>query len=1017
MTFGPESWRLLRLIGPAGAAAMCMVLSFSNPAMAQDEASDDSADEQEVEEIVVTGSRIRRADNLSSPVPMVTMGEEQIELTGSINVYDIMSELPQAGESTYTRGNTNFTVGSSGIQTIDLRGLGESRTLTLVNGRRWVGGVPGTSIVDLNSIPADLIERLEVVTGGASSVYGSDAVAGVVNIILKEDYEGMDIEVMRGAYFEGDGETTSLSFTMGGNFDGGRGNAILSARYDEQGDVMARDRAPYTGIDTLYYGYYYGQAFDEIVAPAYSSYVPQGRYFVSGSTANSAGMLTFDCSARDEDSVLPSSTIVSWSAAGGGDACGFNRTWHRRLEVPLDRHSVFSKIKYDLTEDHTVFLESSYTSVDSVSELEPVPFISEDIFGGDGSRGYHYTNPFVPAEIANAAIAAHLIDDDEDPTTPDVIDPTWNGEIPFIRRLQELGNRGASNTRETFRAAIGMEGKLFGLNYDWYYQYGKSERKQLSGAYNALNFRAALDAEEDALGNIVCADPIARGQGCVPVNVFGMGAITPEAARWLTYESMRITENTQEVLAGNLAGDFEMFGKTISYAFGAETRREFSDDNPDDLEEFGLNGSNRIPRTTGQYDVTGFYVEFLVPLLSDLPMIQDLSFETAYRSDDYSTAGRVDAKKYGFNWAVNDALRFRAVVADSVRAPDISDLFAGQSQTYVPISDPCNGVGTDAEDDMNANVVANCLSLADVAATAAQGTFDPDLGAFVPGFIYSQPDIQTISGFQGGNPELTEETADTKTIGLIWTPKFAEGLAVTVDYYDIEIKNVISSISAGRLITDCFNQNPSEFDINAFPCTAHQRFPATGKLRYWYSFGINQSAYETKGYDVAANYRMEDLWLVPGSLSMKFLYTQRDSHRYQSNYSSNWTDFVGETGINDDKVKLTMLWEMGDWLVSLDNTYYSDSVDDVLYNIPGDEGDYYLGHLPSVNYIDLQVRYFYGDDWQFYLGIDNLNDEQPPYCPNCNHEPSPGSHYTGSQHRLWDSRYWYGGFKYSFGRD
>jgi outer membrane receptor protein involved in Fe transport len=243
-----------------------------------------------------------------------------------------LNELPQAGEG-ISRGNTNFTVGSSGLQTVNLRGLGAGRTLTLVNGRRWVGGVPGTGTVDLNSIPTDLIERLEVITGGASSVYGSDAVAGVVNIILKDDFEGMSIEVMEGGYDEGDGDTTMASVTFGTSLADGRGSTVFNIRSDEQGGVFARDRQPWTGNDKLFYGYYapiYGvDAWKDLeFDPAYSSYPPQGRFMPSGLIGDESGMLTFDCSQRDIDSVVKSDTVVPW---GGSAACGFNRTHYRKV--------------------------------------------------------------------------------------------------------------------------------------------------------------------------------------------------------------------------------------------------------------------------------------------------------------------------------------------------------------------------------------------------------------------------------------------------------------------------------------------------------------------------------------------------------------------------------------------------------------------------------------------------------------------------------------------------------------
>ena len=986
---------------PLATAFLAAGFMLPQLSIAQDDAVEvPVADEEFLEEVVVTGSRIRRADNLSSPVPMVTMGEDQIEMTGSVNVYDILNELPQAGEG-FTRGNTNFTVGASGIQSVNLRGLGSSRTLTLVNGRRWVGGVPGTNIVDLNSIPSDMIQRVDVITGGASSIYGSDAVAGVVNLILRDDYEGVDVEAMYGAYGEGDGKTWSASVGMGGNFADGRGNAMFYARYDKQGKLMARDRTPETGRDVFYYGYYYGAAYGApydsyVLDPAYSSYPPQGRYFISGSTSNSQGMLTFDCSQRDEDSVLPSDQVVTWSGAGGSAQCGFNRTYHRALEVPLERYSAFGKTTYNFNDDVQGFMEISYTMVESVSEFEPVPFNSEDVFGGLGNFGYHYTNPFVPQEIADAAVAYNADN------------PDWNGHIPFIRRLQEFGNRGSTNNRDTFRIAVGMEGSLGDVDWDWYYQYGESNRQQTSGAYNALNFRSALDATVDPLGNIVCASEIDRAAGCVPINVFGIGAITPEAVGWVGYESMRLSNNSQTVVELNFTSDFELWDRTISWAAGYQYRGETSDDNPDDLQQLGLNGSNVVPRTQGKYNVNGVYGELVVPLISGVSLIEDLTFETAYRMDDYSTAGKVNAYKFGLNWTLNEDIRFRGVYARSVRAPDINDLFAGQAQTFTPIGDPCAGLGTDVELGMDQVVIDNCYSIPEIADAAINGSFNPDLGEVVPGFTYSQPDIQTISGFIGGNENLDEETADTQTYGVVWTPSYVEGLAVSVDYYNIKIEDVISTVSATNLINECFDTPGLASDA----CVGHERFPDTGKLRYWYSFGVNQSKLESEGIDVAASYRFEKLWLLPGTLSTKLLWTHRLDHTFTRTATSTPDDFTGEVGYNENKVKLTLVWENADWLVSLDNTYYGSALDDNNQT----KDDYTLNHISPILYVDLQVRWFATDEWQVYAGIDNLFNQDPPYCPTCKNTTTPGSNYTGGQHRPWDSQYFYGGVKWSFGK-
>ena len=977
---------------------LALNISMVSAQDADDADSEDSA--EDIEEVLVTGSRIKRTNPLEATNPIVSIGEEQIELTGSVNVYDILNEIPQAGPAAISRASTNFSVGASGQQTIDLRGLGAGRTLTLVNGRRWVGGIPGTNIVDLNSIPSDLIERLEVSTGGASAVYGSDAIAGVVNVILKDDFEGVSLEAMTGAYDAGDGETNLYSLTAGASFAEDRGNAIINLRYDDQGGVMARDRAPNTGSDVFYYGWYYGAAYgapyDSFIAdPAYSSYPPQGRFFPSGNAGNSAGMLTFDCSSRNAYRVEASSTVTSWAASGGSDNCGFNRTYFRQIEIPIERKSAYSNITYDLTGDHELYAELSYITVGTQSALEPFPMSSEDVYGGDRNFGYHYTNPYVPAEIRDAAIAQNANN------------PDWNGHIPFIRRLEEVDNRGAANTRETFRVALGTRGSFGNIDYDWYYQYGKSERDQRSaGQFNALAFQQALDAEVGPTGQIQCASPTARAAGCVPINLFGIGSITPEMADWVRYRPTRQTTMEQEVLAGNITSSFSFAGRDISWAIGAEYRDERSTDRPDDLQQLGLHGGNRIPETNGEFDVVGVYAEVAIPLIQDVPLIEELVLEAAYRVDDYSTAGDVDASKVGLNWKLNDQFRVRGVYSQSVRAPTIDNLFAGQAQTFTAISDPCSGVGTQAEASMNPVIVANCLSIPTVAATAASGTLNPDTGVIEPGFFYTQPDTQTISGFVGGNPDLQEETADTYTFGIVWTPQYLPGLAVTLDYYEIEIEDVIGSVSATRLINECYTS--ADFP-NAPQCNAHERFPDTGKLRYWYSYDINQSVYETTGFDVSANYFFDSLGFVPGTLNLNVLYTRRDEHKFQTTVESDPFDFVGEVGYNEDKFKLRVLYQLNNLTLSLDNTYYGSALDDVSQS----PSDYHLNSISSMNYLDVQARYRLTDRFEIYGGIDNITDEDPPYCPTCNNEPGPGSHYSGLQYRIWDSMYWYAGIKFT----
>ena len=1009
--------------------ALVALLSFGSvfSVSAEEEESAETA-----EEIVVTGSRIKRADNISSPTPMVTLGENQIEETGSINVYDILNELPQAGEG-ISRGNTNFTVGSSGLQTVNLRGLGAGRTLTLVNGRRWVGGVPGEGVVDLNSIPTDLIERLEVITGGASSVYGSDAVAGVVNIILKDDFEGLSIEVIEGGYDAGDGDTKMASVTFGSSFADGRGNSVFNIRSDEQGAVFARDRKPYTGNDVLFYGYYapiYGVESwkDLFFDPAYSSYPPQGRYMPSGNRLDETGMQTFDCSQRDVDSVVQSSNVVDWA---GSAACGFNRTHYRALEVPIERYQVYNATNYEFDSGTRFFSEVAFSSVDSTSQFEPVPFASEDMFGGLMQLGYNISNPYVPEAIRARAVTlqkgVQALDASGNPIankfvlSEDLKDATGNVlrkagqelQIPFIRRLAEFGTRGSENTRQTFRASMGLEG-TFSNGFDWdaHYSYGFVDRKQISGAYNAANFAYAVNAMTDPdTGNIVCADEIARARNCVPINVFGIDSMTPEQVAYVRADTQTLSKNKQKNAAFNVTGDFDLFGLNASFAAGVERREESSADRPDALQLAGLHGGNKVAATFGDYSVNGYYAELLVPLIQGLPYVQELVFETAYRVDHYSTAGSVDATKFGLSWVINDDIRFRSVISESVRAPSIDNLFAGQAQTYTGIPDVCGGVGDpDAEQNKDPVVVANCLSDPRIAATAAAGRYDVDKNETIPGFSYSQPQLQTISGFIGGNEDLTEESADTTTIGLVWTPTYVEGLAVTLDYYSIEIDDVISQVSASRLLRECYESTNYP---NVPQCDAHERFP-TGHLKYWYSYDINQSTYESTGMDLAVGYTFEDLGPVPGELDIRGIWTRRDKHEFATTASSTPFDSVGEVGFNDDIARLNFVYTTDSWLVSLQANYYSDALDDVNYGPDAYGNTVASNYVNSMTYLDLQVRHDLTDNVDVYFGVDNLTNKQPPYCPNCLNEPVPGAHYTAESYaRVWDSKYHYIGIRYN----
>jgi len=967
-----------------------------------------SADEEgadDVEEVIVTGSRIKRS-NIDSPVPLLTLGEEQIELTGEVNVFDILSEIPANGYASYSRGTTNFNVGTGGVQAINLRGLGAARTLVLVNGRRWVPGIPGTPIVDLNSIPTDLIERIEVITGGASAVYGSDAIAGVINIILREDYSGLGIEFTRGAYDEGDGKTTGFSMTLGSDFDEGKGNAVFNLRYDEQGGVWARDRDK-TDRDVFWYGYYGASG---LLDPGFSSYPPQGRFQTYDAAGPQGGYKTTSCAQRNGIGAAGGYSVVKsdqWQNYGSSADCGFNRNYFRYIEVPIHRYSAFAKANYNLDNGTTLFAEINYNESSATTGLEPFPMNSVSDVYLDSSVGVPVDNPFIPQAFRDAYI-------DADTT-----------HIHFIKRLIDLHNGGAKNKRDTIRLAFGAEGDIgnTGWEYTAYYQYGETQRAQVSTRqFNAANFKFALDAKTNADGTYSCKDVTADAFGCVPINVFGIDSITPEMANWIIYNPMTFSNNKLHVAAFDTTGDISIGDYTFSAAAGIERKEEDSFELPDGLQQKGLHGGNQIPAEIGNQDSTGMYVELLFPLIEGVPFIDSLTMETAFRQDDYSTIGKTTASKVGLLWTINDEWRVRSVVGEAVRAPSISDLFAGSSQTWTSIPDPCAGLGTAQGGSTNANIIANCNAVASVANAIANGSFDAEQGKTVPGLAYSQLNTQNIYGMVGGNKNVGEETADTTTFGIVWTPTFAPNLSVTLDSYEIEIEDVISQLSASVAIRKCFEAAPGTFP-NAF-CNQHTRF-STGHLESWSSYVINQSFYKNKGMDLAVDYTFDDLGALPGTLSTSLVWTRLDSHTYRANDEDAGTDFVGEIGHPEDKAKLRFLYNNNDLTFSIDTTYIGDVVDDLSFNHGGGNTDNSacgdVGFLTceladwqvgNYLYVDIQLRYQFTDGLQAWFGIDNVTDKQPPFLPGGTNNGETGTYTASGVYRSWDSQYAYVGFKY-----
>jgi iron complex outermembrane receptor protein len=632
------------------------------------------SDTQPIQSVQVTGSRLN-SPNAESPSPLQVITAADIAASGATNVQELLLQNPTMGTPSISRTNSNFATASAGVATVDLRNLGTSRTLVLLNGRRFVAGVPGESAVDLNSIPTDFIERIDIMTGGASSTYGSDAVAGVVNIITKRNFNGVIADVSAGKSTKNDDDKRKIGLTFGTSSEDGGSHIMGHLGYSRQGAVMSRDRAA-SAVDQQSRLTLTGEAADAFIPerPFYSSFAPQGRFF------HDTGSYTYDAAGKE----IPFSTNGSATAA----ATGFNRSEYRAIAVPTERYLLATTGELKLNENHSAFFEGNYASTRVSTNIEPYPLGAEDIYPASGGQ--------VPAEfMVNGALRRN-------PIVPQYLydrisDTDGDGlrDYYFTRRMADVGNRTSSADRDTFRIATGIKGN-FNLFKEWKYEvygaYGQTkEAQQSTGQVNVLNFRNALEAVadvDDVNGNLnrteaVCRDANARAQGCVPINVFGFNSISPEALKYVVAPGSLETRTTQKLVGGSFNGEpFALPAGNVGIAGGFEWRKENSSAIPDALTQAGLNAGNATPPTFGEFSVKELFLETRVPLLKDAPFAKNLSVLGAYRAGDYSTVGRTNSWNVGFEWQPVNDIKVRATRALSTRAPNINELFQAPSQDF-----------------------------------------------------------------------------------------------------------------------------------------------------------------------------------------------------------------------------------------------------------------------------------------------------------------------------------------------
>lgn len=905
--------------------------------------------------VQVTGSRIA-APGAESPSPLQVLSSADIAASGATNLQELLLQNPTMGTPAISRTNSNFSTASAGVATVDLRNLGTSRTLVLVNGRRFVAGIPGESAVDLNTIPTDFIERVELLTGGSSATYGSDAVAGVVNIITKRAFNGILLDAQMGeTYEQGDDQKRKASLTFGTSSEDGGSFIMGHLGYSRQGAVMSRDRK-FAAVDQQSKMTIDGDPAGAFVPvrPFYSSFAPQGRFF------HDTGSYTYDAAGN----VIPFNT----NGTNGQAATGFNRSAFRAIAVPTERFLLATTGELKLNDNHSAFFEGNYASTRVSTNIEPYPLGAEDIYPASGGQ--------VPAEfmvgnslVRNPIVPQYLYDRISD------TDGDGLRDYYFTRRMADFGNRTSRAERDTFRLATGLKGIVLDkFNYEVYGAYGQTKEAQSSsGQVNVLNFRNALESipdVDDLNGNglttdAICRDANARAQGCVPANVFGFNALSPEAVRYIAAPGSLETVTTQTLVGGSVNGDlWELPAGALSFATGFEWRKEESRATPDALTQAGLNAGNAIPETLGDFSVKEVFVEARVPLLKDVAFAKALNFQGAFRAGDYSTVGRTNSWNAGLEWQPVNDVKFRATRALSTRAPNINELYQAPSQDFpTGIQDPCLGVTATSQGTYD----AACRAAPGVAANiAANGSF-----------TLNQSDIQGISGYNRGNPNLREEKGRSTTVGVVWTPRSIEALkrfTFTADYFKIKIADAIVGTDRQYALDQCYGGGDQSF------CNFITRRPAavgansSGSLEFIDTAVSNSGGLGTEGVDITASWNDK---VGPGRMNARIAYTYVREGWDRPTPDAELNPFAGEIGAAKNKAIVNLGYQWGDFNVQTSIGYIGKSYLDDQFQAQFDLPSKALG-VGSRTYTDLQLTYALRKSTELYFGLDNVFDTKAP---------------------------------------
>jgi outer membrane receptor protein involved in Fe transport len=926
------------------------------PAVAQD------TEGQELEEITVTGSRILRQDYMSAS-PISTVDADLFQQTGAPTIETVLNTLPQFVPSITSTSNNPS---NSGQANVALRGLGPERTLVLLDGKRIVPS-DATGVVDLNLLPASIIESVEIITGGASAVYGSDAIAGVVNIKTR-DFTGLELTSNYGITSEDDGQTVSFGVTGGVESDDGRAYAFGSLNWADRESIDAGAR-DFSSVALAWDG----DSFE----PVGSSTIPQGRWNAVSTNAPSQADIDAYFAAQDpgyvagsaqpghnfgfnpDGSLFDTAPTINFTGDTNDPLQPVNPAQYtynfsptNYLQLPLERTSFFGRAGFQLSEETELYTQVLVADYDARTALASTPatgiYVNAD-------------NPNLPADVA-ALLATR-----PDPDAP----------FSFSKRFLESGPRTADVSYKVSQFLVGATGSLpFSDAWEWnaYGSLGNVDLQTVQQGNVSRSLFEQLSLADDH-GASICG---------APINPFGNNSVSPECTAFFTLGAINDTTVRQEVGEAFVTGPlFEMPAGTVESAVGVMYKRDEFDFLPDPSlratsidplfgnERTDIVGFNAADTVRGETDSKEVYVEANFPLLSELPAVQSLDATLGYRFSDHSVAGNMSSYKAEGIWALNETFTVRGGYQHALRAPNIFELFRPATINFpaAGLGDPCSndfvgeGGVLGAQDDPDARAL--CV---------AQGIPDSAVDSY--NFANSQ-----FQGLSGGNPDLTEETADTYTIGLVFQPGegLLDGFQASVDYYTIEIEDAISSIDAELLVGRCFNRtyNPDLSNDN-FYCTQFSRLPGTNTITDVAEIDTNIAAFTLEGVDLQVDYTAD---AGPGQFRAKWVSTYLSKFEEESVQGEEAVDSAGTASSGFDALPE---WK---WTMSLG--YGWQGFDgDVRWRHVGEMNDFAVPSfkLDSIDYYDVTFGYAFDGDMldglRLRAGVSNVTDEDPIIYPS-----------------------------------